>query len=208
MKRIGILGGTFNPIHIGHLAMAEAAREQLRLDRVIFVPAYLPPHKSGKNVISAKDRCRMVELAVAGAPCFEVSDIEIKRKGKSYSIDTIKEVRRRFPAGTKVFFIIGEDNLAGLPKWKSIKELLGLVNFVVINRAGNVHPKAYGMNVRFVPMPRLDISASDIRKKIAAGWSVKYFIPDQVLAYMKRKRLYQQERKKKINERKDQNGSH
>jgi len=136
MKRIGILGGTFNPIHIGHLAIAEWSYEKLKLDKVIFVPTYLPPHKSSRGVIDAKTRYKMVELAIKDNPHFEISDFEIKKGGKSYSIDTVRYFSEKFNKDTKLYFIIGEDCLSTLHKWKEIEKLVSLASFVVVNRPG------------------------------------------------------------------------
>jgi len=112
VKRIGILGGTFNPVHIGHLAIAQMASDKLRLDKVIFVPCNLPPHKSVKNMPSAHHRYNMVKLAIAGNDQFEISNFEIKKNGKSYSIDTLKYFRRLFGKSAKLFFIVGGDTVS------------------------------------------------------------------------------------------------
>jgi nicotinate-nucleotide adenylyltransferase len=111
VKRIGILGGTFNPIHIGHLAIAEEAREQLGLDKIIFVPCYLPPHKGSQDVLEARHRYSMVRLATKSNSLFTISDFEIKKQGKSYSIDTLKHFHLIYPQGTKFFFSVGSDSL-------------------------------------------------------------------------------------------------
>ena len=189
MKRIGILGGTFNPIHIGHLTIAEMVHEQLNLDKVIFVPSNLPPHKSGKKVVSAKDRYHMVCLAVCGNPHFEVSDYEIKKKGRSYSIETVSYFRDQYPLGTKLFFIIGNDLLPTLRTWKRINEILGIVSFVSVNRPG-FEEKEPGVKVKSVAVPVLQISSSDVRRRITSDRTSKYLIPDNVLSYIKKKKLY------------------
>jgi nicotinate-nucleotide adenylyltransferase len=189
MKRIGILGGTFNPIHIGHLMIAEMVCEQLKLDKVIFVPSNLPPHKNRTNVASATERYQMVRLGIRGNPRFEVSDYEIKKKGKSYSIEAVSYFHDQYPEGTKLFFIIGSDLLPGLCTWKHIDEILKIVSFVSVNRPGFKERKSK-IKVRSVTMPILQVSSSDVRKRITAGKTGKYLIPDNVLSYIKEKRLY------------------
>ena len=189
MKYIGILGGTFNPIHIGHLAMAQTAFERLKLDSVIFVPSYLPPHKSSQNVIDAKHRYAMVKSAIKGNPSFTLSDFEIKRKSKSYSIDTLEHFHKVYPQGTKFYFIIGEDSLETLPKWKRIEDLLKLVSFVVVNRVGTTFKKSK-LNVHSLIMPTLEISSSFIRKKISLGESIRYWVPEKVYQYIQNHKLY------------------
>ena len=134
-QRIGILGGTFNPIHIGHLAMAQTALEQGRLDLVYFVPCYTPPHKRMAKLVSARDRLAMVRQAVQGNPGFMVSDCEIVRQGKSYSVDTARYFQDRFPKA-KLFWIVGADSFQQLPAWKAIDEISKIVTFIAeIGRA-------------------------------------------------------------------------
>ena len=191
MKRIGILGGTFNPIHIGHLTIAEMVHEQLKLDKIIFVPSNLPPHKNSKNVASAKDRYHMVCLGVRGNPRFEVSDYEIKKRGKSYSIETVSCFRDRYPAGTKLFFIIGSDLLPTLRTWKRINEILKIVSFVSVNRPGFKGKKSK-VKLRSITVPGLQTSSSYVRKRITSGKTVKYLVPDNVLRYIEQKKLYTQ----------------
>ena len=135
-ERIGILGGTFDPVHIGHMAIAQKALEKCRLDKVIFVPSALPPHKKMPRLASAWDRYRMVALAAQGNPRFEVSDYEVQKGGKSYSIDTVCHFRAQYPAETKLFFIIGEDNVDTLETWKEIDRIIEIVTFIVVNRPG------------------------------------------------------------------------
>ena len=136
MKRIAILGGTFNPIHIGHLTAAQVAQEEMRLDQVVFVPSFLPPHKTENNLASAAHRLAMVRLAIRDNPKFSVSDCEIKKGGKSYSIDTVRFFRKKYPKSTTLFFIIGADELNALKGWKDINELVNLVSFIAVNRPG------------------------------------------------------------------------
>jgi len=190
MKRIGILGGTFNPIHIGHLAMADIARDRCQLDQVIFVPCFQPPHKSMPHLVGARDRYNMVRLAIQDRPDFAVTDVEIKRKGKSYSIDTVTYLRALYPRGTRLFFIIGEDNLVNLDKWKKIDEMIRIVTFIVINRPGQTQR---GPEIKHlaVQMPGIDISASYLRRCIRNGQSVRYLIPERVRKFIITRKLYQ-----------------
>ena len=189
MKRIGILGGTFNPIHIGHLAIAQTVCDRLDLDKVLFVPSYYPPHKGHKNVIATRHRTKMVRLAIDHNPQFGFEDFEIKRPGKSYSIDTLKYLHRIYPAKTKFFFIIGSDMVKDLGKWKRISELLKLVQFVVVSRKG------YGKlrtkyKARVVATLDLSVSSSYLRQSLRKNITVRYLLPDNVLQYIKKHRLY------------------
>ncbi len=196
MKRIGILGGTFNPIHVGHLTIAQMVHEQLKLDKVIFVPSNLPPHKSNNNVASNKDRYHMVRLAVRGNPRFEVSDYEIKKGGKSYSVETVNYFRDRYPRGTKLFFIIGNDLLPTLRTWKRIDEILKIVSFVSVNRPGFKEEKSK-IKVKSITVPGLQTSSSYVRKRITAGKTVKYLVPENVLNYIEKTRLYKTKNSRK-----------
>jgi nicotinate-nucleotide adenylyltransferase len=189
MKRIGILGGTFNPVHIGHLTMAQMVCEQIKLAKAIFVPSYLPPHKSGRNVASAKNRYQMLKLAIKGNPRFDISDFEIKKEGKSYSIDTIKYLRSQYPGGTKFFFIIGSDLLTTLHTWKSIDELKDLVSFISVNRPGFKNGKSR-VEVRSVKVPGLQTSSTFARQRLMAGKTVKYLVPDNVINFIKKNKIY------------------
>lgn len=186
--KIGLLGGTFNPVHNGHLALAQTALEKIKLDKIIFVPAKLPVHKESDRLISASKRFKMVELAIKGYKYFEVSDIELQREGKSYSIDTVNHFRKIF-TGDKLFFIIGSDSYSRLHTWKKISELNQRVTFVCINRPGNT-PKSSKHNCRFLEMPALDISSSDIRKRVSKDLPVGYLIPMAVESYIKRNKIY------------------
>lgn len=188
MKRIGILGGTFNPVHNGHLAIAQTALEKLRLDKVIFVPAKLPVHKDPSLVVSPGKRLSMVELAVQTYDCFECSDIEIARKGKSYSIETVRQFRKKY-ADDKLYFIIGADSSLKLHTWKRIDELVTMVSFVCVNRPGN--PSGLSQEpCRHISMPALDISSSMIRSRIAKGLPVGYLLPQPVEEFIQKKKLY------------------
>ncbi len=187
-RRIGVLGGTFNPVHIGHLCLAQTALEKMHLSKVVFVPAYMPPHKKGKAVALARCRCDMVRLAVKRNPCFEVSDFEIKKEGKSYTYQTMEYFHQRHPKD-RLFFIIGEDTLPQLPRWRFIERVLRIADFIVVNRPGHMNSdstiKHFG-----VTMPGIDISSSYIRKQIADKKTIRYFVPDDVISYIVRNKLY------------------
>jgi nicotinate-nucleotide adenylyltransferase len=189
MKKVGILGGTFDPVHLGHLAIAQEAFEKLNLDKVIFVPSHHPPHKSAKNVVPAQDRFNMVKLAVADNPRFDVSDFELKKGGKSYSIDTAEYFRNQFPKSTKLFFIIGDDSVATLHRWKRVDELTKIVAFIAVNRLGFRDMRST-VRIKKFTMLNLGISSSYVRKCIAENKSVRYLVPDDVILYMKKNKLY------------------
>jgi len=186
--KLGVLGGTFNPIHLGHLVLAEQAREKLSLDKIIFMPANLSPHKENSDVAPAFARYQMVKIAIQGNKYFSVSRLEIKRGGTSYSVDTLKQLRRIYPKD-ELFFIVGSDVLKDLADWKDIEEIFSLAKFVVATRPGypigNMPPGIIALNIRAV-----DICAYEIREFIKNGFSVRYLVPDKVILYIKKKGLY------------------
>ena len=189
MKRIGILGGTFNPIHIGHLAIAQAAKEALNLDKVIFVPAHQSPHKNNDGLIAGEFRYDMVRLAVSGNTAFNVSDFEIKRPEKSYSILMLEHFKKLYPKGAKFFFIIGADMLGKLHTWHRINEILKLADFVAISRKGFEKARTK-IRVKNISTLDLGLSSTYIRQQIKNGKSVQYLVPDKVINYIKTKHLY------------------
>lgn len=201
MRKIGILGGSFNPVHIAHLVLAERAREALGLDRVLFVPARLPPHKDPAGLAGAEQRLEMVRLAIAGNPAFALSDVELRRAGISFTIDTIEALRRRY-SRAELYFLIGMDTVSELPTWREIGRLARLCRFVPLSRPGAPPAstralakrigaaEARAIVARAVAMPLLDISASDIRARIARGRTVRYLLPAAVESYIRTHRLY------------------
>lgn len=189
MKRIGILGGTFNPLHIGHLAIAEVAQEKMDLDRVIFVPTAQPPHKRILHLASAQHRLEMVRLSIQNNPKFEVSDYEVKKGGKSYTIDTVEYFREKFGHEAKLFFILGGDAAAQLHTWRQIDDLIQKISFVVVNRPGN-DDCAPEIPHHSISMPGLDIASSYIRKRIHQGKSIKYLVPEEVFRYIEKHEIY------------------
>ncbi|MCM8800557.1 MAG: nicotinate-nucleotide adenylyltransferase [Candidatus Omnitrophica bacterium] len=186
--RIGILGGTFNPIHLGHLILAEEARQKLKLDKVIFVPTYLPPHKDNKEIAPAQDRLKMVKLAIKNNPYFSVSDIEIRRKGRSYTIDTLREFKRIMPSD-ELYFIIGSDLLNYLNEWKDLDEILKMVNFIVATRPDYPLDKL-PPHITTLPIRAVDISGYQIRQAIKQKHSFRYLVPEKVFKYITKRGLY------------------
>lgn len=186
--KIGILGGTFNPIHIGHLILAEEAREKLALERIIFVPTYLPPHKENSDIAPANRRLEMVRLAIKGNAKFSVSDMEIKRDGKSFTIDTLREFKKIYP-GDELFFIIGSDLLNYLDAWKDLDDIIKLVKFVVVTRPGFALEKIPSYISTFA-INAVDISGFEIRRRVKENKSLRYLVPDAVRTYIIKNKLY------------------
>ena len=184
--RLGLFGGTFNPIHVGHLVLAETAREHLALDRVLFIPAASPPHKRARDLLPGATRLRLVQLAIRDHPAFVASDIELTRPGPSYSIETVRCLRRQLPAAT-LFLLIGEDMLE--VRWRAWDELRRLCTIAAARRPES--PPASCRGVRWLPMPQLAIASSDIRKRLAAGRSIRYLVPSAVERHIRQHRLYQ-----------------
>ncbi len=215
-ERIGLFGGTFNPIHLGHLRGAEEIREAFGLSQVIFIPAALPPHKEKENVLEADHRMEMVRLAIASNPYFSTSEIELKREGKSYTIDTLRYFREKYQ--NPLFFILGRDAFVEIETWKDFRELFSLSNFIIMTRPGGqpmlsssplpktliplfrydpkregwLHPSGHALY--FKEISYLEISSTKIRELIERGESVKYLIPPEVESYVREKGLYQKGR--------------
>lgn len=202
--RIGMLGGTFDPIHAGHLALAQVALGQLQLQQILFVPAGRPPHKRGRPITSADDRLAMVQLAVAGEPRFAVSRIEIDRPGPSYTADTVEALTDGSIAGDappELTVILSAESFADLPSWYEPGRLLRLARIAVAPRQGHPPPTAVWLAQRlpgFVDRidvlegPHLDVSASDIRARVASGRSIEGLVPPAVAAYIEAHHLYRE----------------
>lgn len=197
--KIGLMGGTFNPIHNGHLIISEYVREVMDLDKVIFIPSGDPPHKESSDLLNAAIRKDMTLLATLSNSKFDVSTIEIDRKGKSYTVDTIMELREKYKED-ELFFIIGSDSLFQLRTWRNFEELLSIANFIVANRPGDNHndiymqmkilENTYGASIKKVDTPLISISSTDIRSRIAKGFSIKYLVPESVENYIIKQDLY------------------
>lgn len=197
--RVGILGGTFDPIHIGHLVTAEAVRNEYDLDKVIFIPAAIPPHKQKQMVTEARHRYIMTVLATCSNPYFEVSPIEMNRPGPSYTIDTIYELIERYGEDTDFYFITGADTIQEIPTWDRIEELLGICEFIAATRQGCLpdvdNIKEYfgelgGKRIHRLNTPELEISSTDIRARVKNGVSIKYIVPLSVEQYIYKEGLY------------------
>lgn len=186
-KKVGILGGTFNPVHHAHLLVADQVYHQLALDHIYLMPSYLPPHVDHKETIASSDRLAMLQLAVEANPCLAIETCELERQGKSYTYDTIKWLKEQHP-DTDYFFIIGGDMVEYLPKWYKIDELVEMVQFVGIRRPNYSHQTDY--SVIWLDVPELDISSSMIRKKVQEGCSIRYLLPENVIDYIYKKGLY------------------
>ncbi|WP_085991846.1 nicotinate-nucleotide adenylyltransferase [Oceanobacillus senegalensis] len=187
MKRIGILGGTFDPPHLGHLVIAEEVRVALELEEIWFIPTYTPPHKNDSQT-SAYHRMKMLESAIDSNNSFKLNTIEMERLGKSYTIDTVKVLRSEFP-DYKFYFIIGADMVEYLPNWNKIDELVQLIQFVGVKRPGYKLETHYPLIE--VTVPILDISSTMLRRRLRNKESIKYIVPDKVHRYIREKGLYE-----------------
>ena len=190
MKRIGIYGGTFDPPHKGHIAIAEQAKKQLGLDCVYFIPAYIPPHKQQHSSTMAQHRLNMMKLAVRGKKRLKVSTIELMRRGISYTIDTLKEFKKLFPEAELVL-IIGADNLAQFNSWKSPKTILTLASLAVYKRKG-FNQSLQDNEIDFILLkgPMLRVSSTEIRNKIEMGFPIRELVPHSIVLYIKQHSLY------------------
>lgn len=198
--RIGIMGGTFDPIHYGHLAAAEAARAEFHLDRVIFIPAGNPPHKQLQSITDPEHRYRMTVLATSSNPCFEASRIEVDKSGLSYTFDTVRELRRIYGKDVTIYFITGADAVLELLTWYKIRELLEICSFIAVTRPGynrreleqKIHEisSKFGGEIICIEVPLLDISSTDIRERFRRGKPIKYLLPEAVENYIIENGLY------------------
>jgi nicotinate-nucleotide adenylyltransferase len=195
--RLGILGGTFNPPHLGHLVAAQEAYLQLRLDRVMLIPARTPPHKPVEDEPGAEHRIELCRLAVDGDERFAVSDLEITRTGTSFTVDTLDQLHSQAP-DSELFLIVGGDVAAGLPRWREPERVLSLATLAVAKRRGTarasidaaLHRLRGGERSQFFEMPRIGISSTMVRTRVRARQPIKYFVPDAVARYIDEHRLY------------------
>jgi nicotinate-nucleotide adenylyltransferase len=202
IKLLGILGGTFDPIHYGHIVAAECARDAFHLDRVIFIPSARPPHKDPDEVLDSQRRYEMVQIAARDNPNFEVSALELERKGLSYTVETMDAYLQKYP-GVEIFFILGVDALLLINTWKEVERLVKLCNFIVVTRPGyqlNQEEEAYQSipaslweKISILPIPGLFISSSEIRRRVAQGKTIKYLLPTAVEKYVLENNLYRDE---------------
>jgi nicotinate-nucleotide adenylyltransferase len=191
-RRIGILGGTFDPIHLGHLVMAEQVKEKLRLDRVILIPSSKPPHKTKQKLSPAKDRIEMTRLGVEGNPKFLVSELELKRKGLSYTIDTLQQLKVLYPE-REIYFLTGSDVLDEIQTWKEPEQIYKQAKVVIAIRPGfdRFDPEnRFAKKSIIVPIAGVDVSSSRIRMKVRKGESIRYLVPTKVEKYINKKKLY------------------
>ncbi|MGB9592137.1 MAG: nicotinate-nucleotide adenylyltransferase, partial [Candidatus Kryptoniota bacterium] len=186
MGKVGVFGGTFNPPHLAHLLAAETVRDHLRLDKVLFVPASIPPHKMGELIISGEHRAKMVELSIRDNPFFELCTMELERPGPSYTVDTLRELHEKFP-GEELYLIVGVDLLIDFEKWKDHEIILKLSKVVGMNRPGfdmAMVDKEFLHHIELVNVPQVDISSTSIRRRIQSGHSIKYLVPLEVENYI------------------------
>jgi nicotinate-nucleotide adenylyltransferase len=197
--RVGILGGTFNPPHLGHLVCAQEAYLQLGLDRVLFIPAGIPPHKANEEEPGVAHRLEMCRLAIRGDESrFELSELEVRRAGPSYTVDTLEELRTTTP-DSELFLILGGDIAAGLPRWHRVERVLELATAVVAERRGTPRSSIEdalvtvraGERAQFFPMPPIGLSSTMIRERARSGQPIKYLVPDSVDTYIQQHSLYQ-----------------
>lgn len=199
MSRLGVMGGTFDPIHFGHLLAAEEVRAGFNLEKVLFVPSGTPPHKNGKHVTGAIHRYTMTALAISGNPHFHVSTIEVDRPGPSYTVDTITTLKSQLPIDTEILFITGADVIVDILSWKDTQRLLTLCEFVAVMRPGysisgidrvKEQLGSLASRVHIFPATGLDISSSDIRERVKTGRPIKYLVPEPVEEYINKMGFY------------------
>jgi nicotinate-nucleotide adenylyltransferase len=199
--RLGLLGGSFDPIHYGHLLLAECAREQLALDEVWLIPAAVPPHKREQPPTPIQQRLEMAELAAVGNPALVVSRLEADREGISYTVETLQELARQRPEAQR-FFLVGADMLSDLPNWRQPERICDLATIVAVGRPGNGPPRLDSLadvasaqrieqfRRQQVEMPAIGLSSTEIRRRVAAGQSIRYMTPPAVVEYIAAKGLY------------------
>lgn len=219
--KVGLIGGTFNPVHLGHLRGAEETREMLDLDEIVFIPALIPPHKNSQNIASADHRLKMLKLATDSNPAFKVSDIEIKREGPSYTIDTLKYFNSTYH-DNEYFFITGTELFTRIDTWKDYKKLFDFANFIILNRPGYydvdpinlfpitimndfiLHEKSSEIckfihtstnKVIYINIEGIKLSSTKIRELIAENKSISYLVPEKIRDYISRNNLYREETK-------------
>jgi len=198
LQRIGAIGGTFDPIHYGHLAAAEEVRARMNLAKVLFVVAGIPPHKLNEEVTPVEHRLAMVELGIASNPRFEISRVDVDRPGPSYSVDTISILLEQYGQSTEIYFIMGLDSLVEVPMWHQPERLIQLCHLVAVTRPGfdvdmrrlEASVPGISSHVEIIDMPELDISSSDLQRRVSEGLPIKYQVPEEVERYINEHHLY------------------
>jgi len=198
IRRLGILGGTFDPVHHGHLVAAEEARHQLELDRVLFLPARVPPHKPNLPILPVQHRLRMLELAIAGKPFFSISHVDVDRPGPCYTVDALRLLRAEWGPDPALFFVEGADSLANILTWYQPQRLIELCELAVVEYRGirmrlpYLEKQLPGLTARihWVQMPFLDISSTDLRQRVREGRPISYLVPAAVEVYIQEQQLY------------------
>lgn len=199
VKRLGVLGGSFDPVHTAHLLMAETVREALSLDLVLFVPTGVQPLKQGRPVTPAEHRVKMLQLALQDNPCFGISRADVDREGPSYTVDTVRQLREEWgDEASQMWFIAGADSLASFPRWRDPAGILSQTRLAVVRRPGVSVDMAVleqrlpgiAASVDWIDAPLVEISATDIRQRVEAGHSIRYRVPDQVREYLVAHDLY------------------
>jgi nicotinate-nucleotide adenylyltransferase len=202
--RVGVFGGTFDPVHLGHLILAEQCREQGRLDQVWFVPAARPPNKLDEAVTPFAHRVEMLALAIAGHPAFAIDPLEKERDGPSFTVDTLRTLHERHH-GYEFWLMLGSDSLLDLPNWRAPEQIVALAGLLVVGRPGHPAPgvepvraalrlaDATALRLQSVESPLIDIASRDLRRRVREGRSIRYLVPRAVEAYIAEKRLYREE---------------
>lgn len=197
MKKIGIMGGTFNPIHIGHMIAAAEVCDKFKMDKILFIPDSDPPHKSN-GIADIRDRFNMVRLAICGNTEFCISDIEAKRKGKTYTYDTLNELGKMYD-DVEFYFIIGYDTLITMDTWKNAGDVFKMCKFIAVNRMNNTEDmekaikekrKLYNADIYCIDIPDVNISSTEVRRRVKCGESIRYLVPDGVRQYISDNGLY------------------
>jgi len=190
MSKVGIFGGTFDPIHLGHLITAQSVREIRKLEKIFFIPAFISPHKSDIITSSAEDRLNMIKLAIDGIPFFDYSEMEIKKGGVSFTVDTLKELKNNYD---ELEFIIGYDNIFEFHTWKDPDEIMNLSKIIVLKRKSSHPPQfkdKYYHQAVFVQTRGIEISATDLRERVKKGLPINFLVPPNVLEYIHNHKLY------------------
>lgn len=199
-RRVAIMGGAFDPLHYGHLVTAQTVYDSFDVDKVVIMPLGEAPHKNMSSA-TAEERYEMIKAAVADNPAFAVSSMEIERKGKTYTVDTLSEIKKNNP-NTEIYFVMGADEITSVERWKQPEKLLKMCDFIAVTRPGFDNEKVknkidsirkkYGCNIFFLEVPSLDISSTELREKIRSGKNVKYLIPKETEKYIADHDLYKE----------------